>query len=57
MIMFVYPKRNNNFTPIFFVRLVITQFTADSSNTNSNRYQNKKIAIKISITLSSFITL
>lgn len=42
MIMFVYPKRNNNFTPMFFVRLATTQFTTESSNTKSNRYKNKK---------------
>ena len=42
MIMFVYLKRNNNFTPIFFVRFVATQFTTESSNTKSNRYKNKK---------------
>ena len=40
--MFVYLKRNNNFTPIFFVRFVATQFTTESSNTKSNRYKNKK---------------
>ena len=42
MRIFVYLKRNNNFTPIFFVGFATTQFATESSNTKSNRYKNKK---------------